>query len=224
MTAGNTRFAPGPATAMRKRFQGDCSRKPRPRSAGASVSEGSSPAIFTYPPSGSAEIRYSVSPRCTPNRRGPKRIEKRSTFTRSAFATRKCPSSWTKMSPPRRRTIAPILNRRSGISRQSSGSPCAVPRSPAWFPPAGSGRSSTAPEPPLHLAPPPGARGERLLRRPDALGGVRVERGGARVGDVGEPAAAGEERRDRRLVGAGEDGRRGPAHLERPVGEPEGGE
>ena len=52
---------------MTSRLHGDCSRKPRPRSSGASAPRsGSSPAIFTYPPSGSGAIRYSVSPRWNP--------------------------------------------------------------------------------------------------------------------------------------------------------------
>ena len=43
----SARAQPGPAKAMRKRFQGFCSRKPRPLSSGGSGSLGSSPAILT---------------------------------------------------------------------------------------------------------------------------------------------------------------------------------
>src|SRR3990170_3591231 len=58
-------------------------------------------------------MRYSVSPRENPNRRGPKPMENRTTFTPRAFAAMKWPSSWTKMSPPRRRTIEAALKRKS---------------------------------------------------------------------------------------------------------------
>ena len=61
-------------------------------------------------------MRYSVSPRVKPKRRVPKPIENRTTFTPSAFATRKWPSSWTKISPPRSRTIEPTFTTMSGMS------------------------------------------------------------------------------------------------------------
>src|SRR5216683_2671366 len=61
------KFAAGPAKAMAAFLRGGCSRNPLPRSSGASCSSGLSPANFTYPPSGSSETRYSVSPHCTPN-------------------------------------------------------------------------------------------------------------------------------------------------------------
>jgi hypothetical protein len=38
-------------------------------------------------------------------------MENFNTFTPSALAAMKWPSSWTKMSPPRRRTMEPILSR-----------------------------------------------------------------------------------------------------------------
>ena len=75
-------------------FQGGCSRKPRPRSSGATSSYGLSPANFTYPPSGSSDTRYSVSPALNPKSFGPNPIEKRMALTPSALPTIRCPSSW----------------------------------------------------------------------------------------------------------------------------------
>src|SRR5262249_54104068 len=73
-------------------------------------------------------MRYSVSPRVKLNRGGPKPIEKRRTFTPTALANRKCPSSWTKTRAPSRSTKAarfwnsipgPQVNRRGARSQRA---------------------------------------------------------------------------------------------------------
>jgi hypothetical protein len=98
---GKVRLAAGPAPTMTARFQGACARKPRPSSS-PGPSSPRSPAIFTYPPSGTQATWYSVSPRVKAKMLGPKPMENRVTFTSSALAARKCPSSCTKMSTLKR--------------------------------------------------------------------------------------------------------------------------
>ncbi len=93
---GKARLAAGPAPMMAARFQGAWARKPRASSSGA-LSSPISPAIFTKPPRGTHATWYSVSPRVTEKIRGPKPMENFVTFTFSALAARKCPSSCTKM-------------------------------------------------------------------------------------------------------------------------------
>jgi hypothetical protein len=99
---GKARLKAGPATTIAARFHQVCAWKLRPTSSGGTSSSGSSPAIFTYPPSGSQATRYSVSPRVKPKIRGPKPMLNFSTFTLHALATRKCPSSCTVTSTPRK--------------------------------------------------------------------------------------------------------------------------
>jgi hypothetical protein len=76
----------------------------------------SMPAIFTYPPSGRAEMTYSVSPRRNPITFGPKPMENRGTSMSTHFAVMKWPSSWTKMRTPRTTIVARIV-----VSMLSSG-------------------------------------------------------------------------------------------------------
>ena len=54
-----------------------------------------SPCIFTYPPKGSNDREYSVSPILNLNNFGPNPIEKFSTFTFAHFAANRWPSSCT---------------------------------------------------------------------------------------------------------------------------------
>src|SRR6266498_3995785 len=63
---------------------------------------GLSPAIWTKPPSGIHARRYSVPPRVSLIRAGPKPRENLRTLTPRHFATRKWPSSWTKITRPSR--------------------------------------------------------------------------------------------------------------------------
>ncbi len=108
ITAARTRFIPGPAKTITARAQRGFVEKDLAGSIGgasvggwiASSPVASSPIIFTYPPSGTIETQYSVSPRRNEKIRGPKPREKRSTPTPIPFATRKCPSSWMKISAP----------------------------------------------------------------------------------------------------------------------------
>jgi hypothetical protein len=66
----------------------------------ASMLSSTIPEILTYPPSGIAPSRYSVSPMVFPNTRGGNPIENCSTRIRKSLAARKWPSSWTKISSP----------------------------------------------------------------------------------------------------------------------------
>ncbi len=81
------------------------SREEGPRSGAASsppsrADASSIPAMRTYPPSGRAEMTYSVSPQRNPATRGPKPMEKRGTSMSTDLAAIRCPSSWTKTSTP----------------------------------------------------------------------------------------------------------------------------
>jgi hypothetical protein len=101
--AAKTKFMPGPAKTISARAQRGFVEKDLAGSIGGAAVGGwiaSSPIIFTYPPSGTIETQYSVSPRRNEKIRGPKPSEKRSTPTPIPFATRKCPSSWMKISAP----------------------------------------------------------------------------------------------------------------------------
>jgi hypothetical protein len=108
MRAARTKFIPGPAKTISTRAHRGLRAKDL---AGSSAEDAvgwissspwaSSPIIFTYPPSGTMETQYSVSPRRYDQIRGPKPSENRSTPTPTALATRKCPSSWMKISAPR---------------------------------------------------------------------------------------------------------------------------
>jgi hypothetical protein len=67
------------------------------------------PASLTYPPSGMADTRKSVSPRLNPNSRGPSPMENRVTCMSNARAARKCPSSCTRIRTPRTPIVARIV-------------------------------------------------------------------------------------------------------------------
>ncbi len=88
-TTGSARFITGPASAIAMRCHTGRALKAREISSGGSSSPGTSPSIFTKPPSGSAAITYSVSPMRRANSDGPKPIENFSTFTPSHLATAK---------------------------------------------------------------------------------------------------------------------------------------
>src|SRR5512136_19034 len=126
-------------------------------------------------------------------------MEKRTTFTPSALATRKWPSSWTKMSPPSRRTMEPTLR---SSSEAMSGFLSAL----------------------LGPAPAPVAGGHRLVDGAERLRPVGLQHLAADPGDVVEAAPPLQERRHRRLVRAGQRRRGGAPHLQCPVGEGVGGE
>ena len=95
MKTGNTRLKTGPARIIRVRCQTGFAEKVRGTSAGGIVSVGSSPAIFTYPPSGNQETQYSVSLRRKLRKGifGPKPKENFSTLTLKSLASRKWPNS-----------------------------------------------------------------------------------------------------------------------------------
>ena len=78
-----------------------------------SMTSSSIPCIFTYPPSGMAEMTYSVPPRSNPRMRGPRPMEKRSTPIPTDLAAQKCPSSCTRIRTPRRTIKARIVMHRS---------------------------------------------------------------------------------------------------------------
>ncbi len=75
--------------------------KERASWSGGTSSPSLSPTSFTYPPRGTAERRYSVSPRRNPASLGPNPNENLVTPTPSFRATMKWPNSWTKMRTPR---------------------------------------------------------------------------------------------------------------------------
>src|SRR5258706_1799868 len=115
-------------------FRGGCSRNPLPWSSGGSCSSGLSPSNCRYPPSGSSETRYSVSPHWNPKSLGPNPIEKRTALTPSHLPTTRCPSSWkntmtlmrtakeTSVRPAEciQETIAPSVMCMTGISSTAS--------------------------------------------------------------------------------------------------------
>ena len=74
-----------------------------------------SPSSLTYPPSGIAETRRSVSPHLKPASRGPKPKEKMKTRIPNAFAVMKCPNSWKKIMSPSTATKAAVFVRMSMV-------------------------------------------------------------------------------------------------------------
>ena len=80
----------------------------------------------TYPPNGSHENRYSV-PLCShENNFGPKPIENRGTCSPRFFAIKKCPSSWTKMDPPKNRIAQNSPHRFNNNDARSMGKICSI--------------------------------------------------------------------------------------------------
>src|SRR6266498_5406495 len=69
-----------------------------------SLSCGLIPAILQKPPSGSALIPYSVSPRLVDQRVLPKPMKKRSTFMPNSLAVAKWPPSWNRMASIKAKT------------------------------------------------------------------------------------------------------------------------
>ena len=96
-----TRFPTGPAATIAIFTQTGFCWKERASCSGGTSSPSLSPTSFTYPPRGTAESRYSVSPRRKPASFGPNPNENLVTPTPSFRATMKWPNSWTKMRMPR---------------------------------------------------------------------------------------------------------------------------
>src|SRR5512136_108195 len=106
-------------------------------------------------------------------------MENRTTFTPSALAATKWPSSWTKMSPPRRRTIEPTL-RRMSLAMWSSHPVSAVVLSQTTGGAQGDSRSCPVlAHPPHRLGPAPVGRRDGLIDGGEVLGAVGVEHVGA---------------------------------------------
>ena len=107
ITTGSIRFMAGPANTIASFCQSGLAPSASSgwaRSSGSSVSSGFSPSILTKPPSGNQATAYSVPFRVQDIRQrpmpigGPKPRQNLSTRTPHQRATRKCPSSCTKIS------------------------------------------------------------------------------------------------------------------------------
>ena len=70
-----------------------------PKLRGSSFSLLSSPVSFTNAPAGMRLIEYSVSPNCLPHNRGGMNMPNSSTRTPNFLASKKCPISWSVISP-----------------------------------------------------------------------------------------------------------------------------